>query len=101
VDVLRAFCKCKSPTAESVIRVMIRRCEKAFYTDAVINDSGKILKLAAMHLLAAKLMQTLCDPRFLGHAVRNGNNDLICLFIDLISNNYGPGEEFLRLHKTA
>ena len=80
---------------------MIRRREQAFYTDAVINDSGKIFKLAAMHILAGKFMQTICDPRFLGHAVRNGNNDLICLFIDFISNNYGSGEKFLRLHETA
>jgi hypothetical protein len=37
-----------------MIRMLIWRRKKTFYTDAVINDPGKIFKLAAMHLFARK-----------------------------------------------
>jgi hypothetical protein len=100
-NILMAFCYCKSPPAEGVVRMLIRRRKKALYPNAGINDLGKICKLAAMHFFAGEFRQTLCDPCFLGYTVRDGNNDLIRFFIDFISNDHSPWVKSLRLDETA
>jgi hypothetical protein len=99
--VLTAFCYCKPPPAEGVVRMLIRRRKKTLYPNAGINDPGKILELAAMHFFAGEFRQTLCDSCFLGYTVRDGNKNLIRFFIDLISNDHSPWVKSLCLDETA
>ena len=58
-NVLMVFCYRKPPRAEGMVRVRVWRCKKTFYLNAVINDFGKILKLAAMHLFTGEFRQSL------------------------------------------
>ncbi len=56
----------KTPLAEHIPGMRVRRCKAAFHLNPFINGTGKPFKFTAVHLLADKFIQTPLEPGLLG-----------------------------------
>ena len=90
----------ETPLAEHVSGVRVRRSEETFYPNPFINLLSETCELASVHIFADELSQTFSESGFLGGTGWNSNDDLVFFFLNLVTHEDMPGEEFQDLHKT-
>jgi hypothetical protein len=71
----------------------IRRGEKALNSNGMIYYLSKACKFTPVHFLAIKFSQTTPEPGFLCRAGRHRDDHFLVRFLNLISDQYAPGEK--------
>ena len=90
----------ETPFAKHIVRVWIRGCKQTFNLDPVVDGFGKAFKLAFVHVLADKLIQSPSQARFLGRAGRHASDYLVFLFFNIVPHQDTPRKILKCLNKS-
>jgi hypothetical protein len=78
----------------------IRRSEKTLDPNPFINLLSEACELASVHLFADELSQPFSEPGFLDGAGWNGDNDLLFLFLNFVTDQDVPRKKAQSLDET-
>ena len=74
--------------------------KETLYLDTLVDLPGKACKLAPVHLFAYELFQSSFETGFLSRTIRNRDDHLVFLLLNLIAHQDSPREVSQGFYKT-